>query len=412
MYGIFNKNLLSGISRSTISAVVGASRQGVQSAGLTQQQEAIKNDPVALKQAQEEATEEYLRDLVNQQGAVASDEVLKKVGQRWATASEISVPEFENLPSTGESGFVNGAAVVPPGVKAVVGENPDVPEPEIALLTNFDKIGQQADLLSEGLNLLGKGALGAAQSKIQSDIENVKETVARVTSGATTATSNLFNDLKNTTTNIIQKLTPDPFRVSAAAPQVATPQPSPAQVSVQNSNYAETYNFGTSTFKSGDATSNEQAIVNAMNTSGVTDPRQRAYILATAQFESDYFRTLEEYASGAAYEGRGDLGNTQAGDGQRYKGRGFVQLTGRTSYQKYSNILGVDLINNPQLLQEDPNLSAFVLVDGIMNGTYTGLGLSDFGAGLDFYEARRTVNGYDRAGDVAALAEQYLQRGL
>ena len=56
------------------------------------------------------------------------------------------------------------------------------------------------------------------------------------------------------------------------------------------------------------------------------------------------FRTTEEFASGAAYEGRKDLGNIKKGDGKRYKGRGLIQLTGRANYQKIGEKLNLPLI--------------------------------------------------------------------
>lgn len=74
-----------------------------------------------------------------------------------------------------------------------------------------------------------------------------------------------------------------------------------------------------------------------------------AHFLAQIAHESDHFRTTEEYASGAAYEGRKDLGNVRKGDGRRYKGRGVLQITGRANYKTYGKKIGHDLENNPEL---------------------------------------------------------------
>jgi putative chitinase len=73
------------------------------------------------------------------------------------------------------------------------------------------------------------------------------------------------------------------------------------------------------------------------------------HFLAQAAHEAASFRTLREFASGAAYEGRKDLGNTQRGDGVRYKGRGIFQLTGRANYRTIGAKIGMDLENNPEL---------------------------------------------------------------
>lgn len=101
---------------------------------------------------------------------------------------------------------------------------------------------------------------------------------------------------------------------------------------------------GTGNFGGGNATETERAIVAECIRQGVTDRAQIAYILATARHESGNFVYYEEIASGSAYEGRDDLGNTQPGDGIRFKGRGLVQVTGRRNYQLYSQILGQDFI--------------------------------------------------------------------
>lgn len=88
----------------------------------------------------------------------------------------------------------------------------------------------------------------------------------------------------------------------------------------------------------------------------VTAPRAAAF-LAQILHESGGFQYLREIASGQAYEGRQDLGNTQPGDGPRYKGRGFIQLTGRYNYTKAGQDLGLDLQGNPELAA-DPAIAA------------------------------------------------------
>jgi putative chitinase len=71
-----------------------------------------------------------------------------------------------------------------------------------------------------------------------------------------------------------------------------------------------------------------------LDLAGAGTPLRIAYFLAQVGHESDGFATLEEYASGAAYEGRvEDLGNSQTGDGKRFKGRGLIQCTGRKNYR-------------------------------------------------------------------------------
>jgi putative chitinase len=74
-----------------------------------------------------------------------------------------------------------------------------------------------------------------------------------------------------------------------------------------------------------------------------------AHFLAQICHESDGFVTTEEYASADAYEGRADLGNIAPGDGPRFKGRGFIMVTGRANYAFYGDITGLDLIGDPAL---------------------------------------------------------------
>lgn len=77
-----------------------------------------------------------------------------------------------------------------------------------------------------------------------------------------------------------------------------------------------------------------------------TRARAAAFIAQTAH-ESGGYRYREEIASGAAYEKRRDLGNTRAGDGVRFKGRTFIQITGRSNYTAVSKALGHDFVKAP-----------------------------------------------------------------
>lgn len=150
------------------------------------------------------------------------------------------------------------------------------------------------------------------------------------------------------------------------------------------------------------------AIQAAWEIYGDGDANKLGYIDATAFHEADRFRTMEEYASGSAYEGRSDLGNTQKGDGVRFKGRGFVQLTGRRNYADWSERLGVDLLANPGLVT-DRAIAARILVQGSLLGTFTGKKLGDYigGSKLDFLNARRVINGVDKNVMIKGYAESF-----
>jgi hypothetical protein len=131
---------------------------------------------------------------------------------------------------------------------------------------------------------------------------------------------------------------------------------------------------------------------------------QIAYVLATTQWEtSQTFKPVRE-AFWESEEWRKKHFRYYP-----YYGRGYVQLTWKNNYEKYSGLLGIDLVNNPDLAM-DPKVALFVLVHGFKTGTFTGRKITDYisGSQTDFINARRCINGTDHASDIARLAEKFL----
>ena len=85
-----------------------------------------------------------------------------------------------------------------------------------------------------------------------------------------------------------------------------------------------------------------------MEEGAINSCARKSAFLGQIAHESGELMYMEEIASGQAYEGRTDLGNSQPGDGKRFKGRGPIQLTGRTNYRVAGKALGLDLLNHPE----------------------------------------------------------------
>ncbi|MEM9218725.1 MAG: hypothetical protein AAGD25_30845 [Cyanobacteria bacterium P01_F01_bin.150] len=146
-----------------------------------------------------------------------------------------------------------------------------------------------------------------------------------------------------------------------------------------------------------------------------------AYILATIWHETArQLYPIHEYGGTAyftrMYEHRRDLGNTQPGDGARYCGRGYVQITGRANYHKFSQLLkqffpgeDVDIEANPDLALK-PKLSAVIALYGMSHGTFTGRSLSNYihGGVCDFVGARRIINPDNNGRKIAGYANIFL----
>jgi putative chitinase len=164
----------------------------------------------------------------------------------------------------------------------------------------------------------------------------------------------------------------------------------------------------------GPLTANQVKGLDALLVASMALPtRHRAYILATAWHETGptgsplHMTPRREIwgptAAQKRYEGRKDLGNTQPGDGKRFMGRGYVQITGRANYAKASGVVGRDLVANPDLALE-PGIAAGIIVDGMRRGWFTGKSMSDFDS---YVNMRRVVNGTDRADLIAGYAEKF-----
>jgi hypothetical protein len=159
----------------------------------------------------------------------------------------------------------------------------------------------------------------------------------------------------------------------------------------------ETANFG---IKQGTI----DAIKGMCQAMGIGLPTQIAYVLATTQWETA--QTFQPVREAFWHDEAWRQANLSY---YPYYGRGYVQLTWDTNYKAYSDILGIDLVSNPDRAME-PAVALFVLVHGFKTGTFTGRKVTDFinQSMTDFVNARRCINGTDKANEIANLAEKFL----
>ena len=125
----------------------------------------------------------------------------------------------------------------------------------------------------------------------------------------------------------------------------------------------------------------------AMHEFHINSPIRQAAFIAQIAHESGELRYVEEIASGIAYEYRKDLGNTQPGDGMKYKGRGLIQITGRNNYLECGKALGVDLVTQPELLETND------LACRSAAWFWASHGLNDLADKGDFERITKRING-------------------
>jgi putative chitinase len=150
------------------------------------------------------------------------------------------------------------------------------------------------------------------------------------------------------------------------------------------------------------------------------DRRHLAYALATTHHETARsFQPIRERGGAAYLRNNYDItgnrpqlaranGNLEPGDGIRYSGRGFVQLTWKNNYRFAGEKLGIDLVARPDRALELP-IATEILVRGMREGWFTGKTLSDYfnASDTDWIDARRIINGVDMARTIASYARIY-----
>ena len=155
----------------------------------------------------------------------------------------------------------------------------------------------------------------------------------------------------------------------------------------------------------------KQGTINAIKSEcakqGIGLKTQIAYVLATADHETAH--TFQPVAEAFWIKPDAEAWRKKNLRYWPYYGRGYVQLTWHDNYALYGKLLGIDLVNKPDLAM-DPKTALFVLVHGFKTGTFTGHKLTDYvnNHSTDFVNARRCINGTDKANEIAASAQSFL----
>lgn len=147
------------------------------------------------------------------------------------------------------------------------------------------------------------------------------------------------------------------------------------------------------------------AVLDEWDARGLTNLRWLAYMLATAYHETAHkMQAIREYGKGRGKK----YGAKDSKTGHVYYGRGFVQLTWAANYKKMGKLLDVPLYENPDLAL-DTNIATQIMFEGMIRGTFTGKRLDQYftDTKTDWINARRIINGTDRAALIAGYARKF-----
>ena len=141
-------------------------------------------------------------------------------------------------------------------------------------------------------------------------------------------------------------------------------------------------------------------------------PEQVAYMLSTVKHETAHtFQPIQEKGSWWYFRYLvGKLGIRNLIEANKYKGRGYIMITGRTNYEKFSLIMGDDFITYPLRVML-PEIAYKIMIYGFINGSFTGKKLTDYidGDKLDYFHARKIINGLDKASLIQGYAEKIFE---
>src|SRR6187200_1933269 len=140
-----------------------------------------------------------------------------------------------------------------------------------------------------------------------------------------------------------------------------------------------------------DVSANWPLVQQELVTRGMADPPTHIAAIATVGVEVGGFKPIEEFGDAEyftrMYENRPDLGNVRKGDGVKYHGRGYIQLTGRANYHAYGEELGLPLEQKPKLALEPATAAA------LLAAYFADHGIPAAAAAADWESVRRRVNG-------------------